>query len=227
MTVSEFRVMVRLITLALFAVVPIVAGCTSDSEDPPAEPAAPAELTIKRVDAAKLPPLADPLPPLEDGTLEIAPTERTEVLPRRSSYVCGFHFGDPSSPPRILLLAEPNTYEQIERLTEDNLIEFTKLVDERLANGQTQPLEPPLPMVIGGQPCVRYVMPTRFKEAIAERQLLETIRNGKLYRLDLQVFARQIPDYRDDAYAIFAGMKFSEPADPPGGDSQNEPEPES
>jgi hypothetical protein len=167
---------------------------------------------LKLVAAEDLPELGDPLPLLEDGTLKISPTVNMKVLPRRSSYICGFYFGEPSSPPRLLLTAEPSDVESLGEVTQENLAEFAQRTEARLAKSNTKPLEAVLPMVIGGKPCVRYVLASRFKQADVDRQILETIHDDKLYRLDLQVYRGQILTYRDDAYAVFAGMEFLPPA---------------
>lgn len=168
--------------------------------------------------------LGDYSPPLDTARVEIAPPKDWTILPRETPYLIRFSGSTaPNNPvPRMLITAEAATFEPAS-LTEGNVKQMVELVNQELEQqGKVKSIRKsnePVAMIIGGRPCVRYVLAGRLrggsKEISVDRQFLVTVVNQRRYTVELQVVKGEVPRYRDVSYAVFAGMKFSEgPTDP-------------
>ena len=225
--------MQRIAITGLLVFMLLAFGCDKGQKTPaPSDPAAPApaantpaaapaaEQGVIRVPLDKLPKVGGPMPPLEGGTLEMARPEGWDRLPRSDKdYVCAFNAEKGAELPRMVLRALPNPLPSITKVTEANVEEFTRLTAKRLAEAEQRKelsvKENPLAMVIGDKPCVRYVLlrPLGKNSTVAvEQQMIEAVHNGKLYQLSLDVFAKGILAHRNEAYAVFASMDFTEAA---------------
>jgi hypothetical protein len=157
--------------------------------------------------------VGDKMPTLDEGRIELAVPEGWKPMSRSSPYVIRFDRG--GTLPRIEVIAEDSPFE-IETLTAENVAEFARILDKEVA-GPTI-LEPPKPMIIGGMPCVRYVVAVRLRTRTggvldAERQVIETIFKNRLYRVNLLILEGEILRYRDAAYAVVASLEFHEEGD--------------
>jgi hypothetical protein len=166
---------------------------------------------------------ADPLPPLDDGRVELAGPEGWKFLQRTFSYLARFGQGTPNELPRIeVTVVEESPYAEFKTITKDNVVAFAKAIDKKIFAEESPAVlaapsfEPPKPMIIGGVPCVRYVLPRNIRSRVGgtsvvylvERQILDTIYNGRLYRVELLVLEGTILRHRDAGYAVLASMKF-------------------
>lgn len=162
------------------------------------------------------------LEPVDGGRLEIAPPKDWTRLPLDSNFLAQFYFKQRNDLPRIDVTVDPTPFEGFENVTEQNLQKFAQAVDEDLKAQKRPFIEPVKPMIIGGTPCVRYVVQfirvttdrrgTRLRIP-AERQIIQTVRAGRLYTVDLRVLEETILRYRDAAYSVVATLKFHEVAE--------------
>jgi len=175
---------------------------------------------------AKLDLLGDYLPPI-DGLIEIAPPKEWTIRPRQSPYLVQFSGSSAriNPLPRIRITTELSDFEA-GTVDEDNLSSFLAHIESQLEETGREKYvrEPPVAMIIGGRPCVRFVSVGRVtitstKNLSIETQRLVTVAGGRQYDFDLQVVEGQIPEYRDQSYAVFGSIKFlkedSEPAPSP------------
>lgn len=183
-------------------------GCSRDGPIADNKGALPQGPTLREVPAAKLPEIGDPSP-TSDPALEAAGPQGWKRLQRNDEeYLIGWHGGsNPNNLPRIILRVA-NWEGQAEDTTPENLIELTAEIGESLKPTKDI-LEPPQPMLLGGEPWVRYVAEARRGNAKAEKQILQRVVNGKLYTVELQVYTRKIKESRDQAYAVAAQLKFN------------------
>lgn len=165
---------------------------------------------------------ADPLPPLDEGRIQLAGPKGWKALPRDFSHLARFDTGARNGLPRIEITVEESPYEDFKTLTKDNVVAFAKVVDKKIfaeepPGALASPIfEPPKPMIIGGVPCVRYVLPVNLRSQntvyLVERQILETIHEGRLYRVELRVMEGTILRYRDAGYSVLASIQFNDAA---------------
>lgn len=170
--------------------------------------------------------LDDFLPPV-DGLVEVAPPKDWKIKPRQSPYLVQFSGSAAriNPLPRIRITANPSSFDS-PNVSKNNLSDFLSHIEAQLKETDKERYlrEPPVAMIIGGRPCVRFVLAGRMsitstRTLSIETQRLVTVVGGKQYDFDLQVVEGQIPDYRDQSYAVFGGTKFlkesSEPAPSP------------
>jgi len=199
----------RPILLALFCAA-MCAGCGGG----PTKPVDPFAVKVAKDGQGYDLSVGDKLPPLDEGRIELAAPEGWKPMSRSSQYVIRFDRGGQLSLPRIEVDAEDSPYD-IETLTSENVEEFARILDKEVAGPAI--LEPPKPMIIGGMPCVRYVVAVRLQTRTgvldAERQVIETIFKNRLYRVNLLILEGEILKYRDAAYAVVASLEFHEEQD--------------
>jgi hypothetical protein len=224
--------------LLLFAVLLglTTCGCGAETSAPPSSDNV--VLETKRVSADSLP-IGGHMPPMDEQRVVLAPPRDWYAAPRRRGYVVQFYLDKTrqSRIPRIWVTAEDSPYDALQTVDLENLDRFVQLVAERLENEGIELLEPVRPMVLGDNPCARYVRLTEFvwksegrkRRITAERQILELLVNGRLYTVDLHVPSRRMLEYRDAGYAVAASMQFpqmSAGGDASGGKPDEAPESE-
>lgn len=197
----------------------VFAGCGGGGGAEPTQPGATGTVPIKEYARAELPELEDHLPPQDDGRVEVAAPRGWNVMGRKTEYVARFAEKTGSSPPRILIQAEPAAGGSPNNATRDNVAEFKAyiepIVQQSLLQGETL-REPVRILILGDKPWARYIRGGKFKGMAVDRQILQTVAGGRLYTMELQVFRGNLMDHRDSAYAVAAGMNFLK-ADAAGG----------
>lgn len=190
-------------------------GCGSADPAPDGQDGAPetvvedpAEETggIKKVSAAKLPALGDPLPPLDGGRVtELAPPKNWEPLGRDNKHVARFTTDkkNPNDLPRIMITAQ-DAAGFTEDVTAENVADFAASV----AGEDKKFLEDPKPILIGDNAYARYVTSAKKGSRIVERQVLETVFDGRRYAIALEVYSENLTKSRDHAYAVAAAVKY-------------------
>jgi hypothetical protein len=179
------------------------------AEDPPDE-ASFKPLPLKSVDEAKLPKLGDYLRNI-DNKVEIAPPQGWLPKGRSKEYLTAFVKEKSAAVPAILVKAADATLGDFTEVTADNVIDYAITVQGTLSD----PIESARPMQIGKHHFARYVKEARIANLPAEVQVLSTVREGRTYTIELRV--RDVEDlkkYRDQAYAVAAGLKFAADAKP-------------
>jgi len=196
-------------------------GCGGSAEKQPAADDQAAETTdaatgTKRVSAAKLPPLGDPLPPnLDQGRVSnLAPPKGWQPLPRDNAHVARFALNksNPNDLPRILVTVTDAT-DFTDDVTADNVAEFAASVAAEL--DEKKLLETSKPLVIGNNAYARYVGKANKASRLVARQVLETVFDGRRYAITLETFDADLLRHRDLAYAVAAGIQFTRPGEAP------------
>ncbi len=196
----------------------VIVGCGGGSGGAGGAPAAqggPEELGAKVIDVTQLPKLEDPLPPQDGGRVEVAAPEGWRPMSRNMKYVARFapQGVSGSTPPRILLTVDAAPGDSPKTLTAKDAAAFEAymgpILDKELA-GKGSVREAPRTLIIGDQPWSRYVLARKTKQGVpVDGQVLKTVANGRIYTMELQVYHQtNMIEFRDEAYAIAAGMKF-------------------
>lgn len=195
--------------------VPLCIGCGGSADDAPAptgetssSTAAEDGTAIKRVEASKLPPLGNPLPPLDQGRVtNLSPPKGWEPLPRDSKHLAKFAINktNPNDLPRILVTVEDSA-DFTDDVTADNVVQFA---EQRAGDASKKFVEPPKALIIGDNAYARYVTQAKKASRTVERQVLETVFDGRRYAITLEVFSEQLLKNRDLAYAVAAGVQFT------------------
>jgi hypothetical protein len=181
---------------------------------------------ILRRPASELPKVGEYSPyPLDESLLEVAPPVGwTELPPKQGAYLTGFAAGDESELPRITISAESAPKGLQADLTEKNVPAAAAQLDEELRKAVSERRkrveEPSLPIIIGETPFVRHVRQALQGGKPCVVQSLQTIRNGRLYTIELIVkidppasYKQALMDYRGQAYAVAAHMRFAPPGE--------------
>jgi hypothetical protein len=201
---------------------------------PATPPAAAATPEIQHYPTDQLSTLASYLPDVDEGRLRVAPPIDWYIAPRGENYVARFVFDRmrQSPLPRITVEARVADSPKLRDVTEEKLLEFM----EEFVGSWDKDTPPAvhdslLPLVLGDVPCVAYRMSKRFRLGNrvypADREVLVTLRRGRLYTVSLDVYAGQLDDYRADAWGVVAGLQFPEPdatdQPPPAADKADTP----
>lgn len=176
--------------------------------------------SIKRYSLAELKAKpGDYMPPLDNGRIEIAPPEGWDWKRPGSPYLTGFceKGGSINNLPRILIKAEDNSFAGFENVTEENVVDFAIAVAQQL--GDEKLLAPVEPMVLGDIACARYVKLGRMNNAAVGEQVTLTVANGRLYTVRLEAIEHQFQTYRDQGYAVVAGLKIIKSGETPATES--------
>lgn len=184
-------------------------GCAGNAPattagDPPGE-ASFEPLPLKPVDEGKLPKLGEYLRSI-DKKVEVAPPQGWLPKGRSKEYLVAFVKEKSAAVPAILVKTSDTAAGEIADVTADNVIDYAIAVQGTLSD----PIESARPMQIGKHYFARYVKKATIATLPAEVQVLITIREGRTYTIELRV--RDLEDlkkYRDQAYAVAAGLKFA------------------
>lgn len=220
----------RAVCLVVSAGLPL--GCGGSREAPASRPS-------RIVGADQLAELGDPIGPLDEQRIEVAPPKGWHVPPRSNRWIVRFTAPDRLSYPSILVTAED--YEGIFNVSKRNVGEFAKQLAARFsrelasegnhdgpATGRAgrQAVEV-TPIQIGTFIGARYrrrgKAPYGLKEIVVERLVLETVVAGRKYRVELRTREGELTNYRRELFAVAAGIKFLEPEQK---DQPEKPEPE-
>lgn len=152
------------------------------------------------------------MPPLEGGAVEVAAPKDWEWGRAGSNYLVGFHPVGASlnDLPRILLAADDSPWPGIEEVDSTNAADFVQQVAEKLKDDQLR--SPAAAVTLGGRTWCEHVELRKSRETLVARQVLQTVVNGRLYSIRLEVFDRQLSGYRNTARAVAASCRFSTPA---------------
>ena len=204
-----------MVALALLCSLP---GCGPSDSSPTRTPqagSAPSTATSGE-DAPKIPladlrqKIAEYMPPLEGGALLIAPPKGWDFSRAGSDYLVGFHPANASlnDLPRILVSAEDTPYAGIENLDADNAQDFAQQVASTLSGEELR--SRPRVVTLGDRVWVEHVALRKSRNTPAPRQVLQTVVNGRLYKIILEAFDREFSRLRDSAFAVAATAQFPE-----------------
>ncbi len=170
-------------------------------------------LEVFAYSADELSALADFLPDLDEGRVRAAPPVDWHVASRDPKCVARFLFDRAFPLPRITIEARAASFPQPRDVRRENLLEFRERLLGSLEGKMRQAMEGQCwALVLGDVPCIAYRTQQVFQVGSgrygADREVLVTLRNGRLYTVILDVQAGQLDDYRADAWAVMAGLKF-------------------
>ena len=135
--------------------------------------------------------------------------------PRSKDYVVQFVLDRdlPTPLPRITLQAEEADFDEPHQLDEKHLPQFVQQMASRLDQRTGHDVAP---LMLGSVPCAHYTKRKRFrfgdKTVAAECDVIQTLQNGRIYTLSLDVYSGKLIDYRADAYVVMAHIEFLEGA---------------
>jgi hypothetical protein len=233
---SIVRSTMKLTARAVACVAATLACCGCGSSEPPAliPDSGPASVQ-KPVEAAPqnstalssqedLPPLADPLPPLDGGRVELAGPEGWHVPPRDPRWLAQFQLVANNPYPRILVHL-PEEHEGSERVTAESAAAFaanlaSQLRRELEPKGMTVPDVEPL--VMGDFAGAQYTRQATIKgkDQRLDRLFLVTVQGSRRYVVELDALYGTLSQFRGHALAVVDGMKFLESEPPTSPNSQ-------
>jgi hypothetical protein len=148
------------------------------------------------------------MPPLEGGRLEVAPPKDWVFSKAGSEYLVGFH--PPGSTlndlPRVLISVQASPYENVQDLTPTNAPPVVQSISESLSDDQIK--SPPTLVGLGGRTWIEFVGRGRSRGTLVARQNLQTIVDGRLFQVRLEVADTQFDHHRHQGYAVAATAKF-------------------
>lgn len=202
----------------------ILAAClsmalTGCSPSPPPVVAPP---QIHRFDPSELTALGGYVEDVDDGRLSLAPPVEWRRRSRDKAYVAQFVLTEQSLFPRITVQVREAGFREPRAATDErSLRQFFDQVKASLDHDSVKTLEGPQPLMLGDVPCVRYVIRKVFqlkhesgsgnRSYRCEREVVETLAQGRIYSTILDTYEGRIEDYRRDAYAVVAGLRFQHP----------------
>jgi hypothetical protein len=172
-----------------------------------------------------LPKLGEPLPPLDDGRVLVAPPAKWIRLPNSAKYLCRFQKTDQEPYPRIIVTVE--NFEPVFNASAQNLGDYLKHVKADLdeearrkqaegkGDGKPKLLEPVDTFVVDGRFYgVRYARRARTSEGdIFEQYYVETVKGGRRYVLELRDLDTTAARLKPFLYAVAVGLKFPKDAE--------------
>jgi hypothetical protein len=221
-----------LLILAICSSLMWLSGCGSDKSAPDRSAATgngdpnvvqPADLELF---------IGDYMPPLQGGAIELAPPKNWSFSRAGSDYLVGFHPADSTlnDLPRILISVQPSPYDGLEELQATNAQQLVQSIQETLAGDQLK--SPAAIVTLGGRTWIEYVGLAKNRGTLVARQFLQTVFEGRLYQVRLEVPDRDFDTQRAAGLAVAASARFhrgpkaSDPAEPdPSPDTMLSPAP--
>ncbi len=196
-------------------------GCGKDAPDSiqrAAQDAAHPNPEVPGYTVDELSSIGSHLESLDEGRLCVAPPIEWHMVPRGKDYVVRFvrDRTNRSPLPRITVEAGETDWKKLGELSEANLKQFRDAVADDLEQKTRQALEEDVkPLKLGSILCVHYVVRKQYqvggKVIRGSREVIQTLQHGRLYTVSLDVYAGKLYDYRGDAFAVMANMRFLVP----------------
>ncbi|MHB8971927.1 MAG: hypothetical protein ACYC3X_28125 [Pirellulaceae bacterium] len=208
------------LVLLLVCLAVALPGC-QESPPPDASPPQIHRYPVRELD--KYATLGGYLEDLDEGRVSLAPPVGWSIMSRDKDHVARFVFSPTgASPfPRITVDVRNAGFSAPRDATEEHLLPFFDRIQASLDQDSVQTVAGPQPLVLGQVPCVQYVIRKGFRvtnESGAgnrsfrgEREVIETLALGRIYSVILDTYEGKLEDYRADAYAVVAGLRFHQP----------------
>jgi hypothetical protein len=164
--------------------------------------------SVARLDAGELPSLGDPLPPLDEGRLEISPPRDWVVSPRSNRYIVRFQAGEGNPYPTVIVTAQDCP--QFKNIDAGNVGAFAKFVASELASAgvKTTVKTGQIGQLIG----VMYTRRAKVKDAlggIVDRVFFDTVVAGRRYQFELRSPPETVGLAEPYLLAIVRGTKIT------------------
>ena len=195
------------LAVCLAAGLGLPAGC--GDTDP--EPSQSDGQESKPLQLSDLPPLADPIGPLDQDRLTVAAPKDWHIPSRDSRWLAHFQLSDRAVYPHIFLTVED--YPAIDNVGKDNVDVFAEKKAAALANDPevSTLLDPVTPIAIGHFNGISYRQRGKAKGKVIERVFLETVVDGRKYTVELRTLEGDLRRYRPHLQAVAVGLKFLRP----------------
>jgi hypothetical protein len=196
------------------------AGCggkpAGNGGDEPGSGADSGSGSYKRRDLESLPAVGAYLPPLDDGRVQVAPPENWMPLPRDSRYLVRFFRTKPGEAPRLEVSVTDVPDPDTDDTTKENAAALIKQLTQYHLRLGRKFQEPPRPIVLGNHVFIRNVRMANRDSELWAIVCLQTVREGRLYTVELMVNAgpnasnydEAIKKDQDAAYTVAAHLKF-------------------
>jgi hypothetical protein len=150
------------------------------------------------------------MPPLEDGRLEIAPPKDWSFSRAGAEHLVGFHPVNATlnDLPRILISAAPSPFDGVDELSATNAQQVVQAIQATLASDQLK--SPAAAVALGGRTWIEYVGLAKSRGSLVARQTLQTVVDGRLYQVRLEVLDRHFANQRQAGYAVAASARFGQ-----------------
>jgi len=204
----------------------LLVGCGERPPVPVADQggAEPEAGAIKRRPAAELPAIGDYLPKLDNKRIEIAPPAKWNIMPRDERYLARFVHGKVSELPRITVTAWDTPVPEITELTEANWSRLAAELTAQMTKDKKTVPEDPKPIYLGETLFLRHVRRAKLQSGDnVVVQALDTVKGGRIYTVELianidapraEEYEASLKKWRNEGYAVAAGLKFGGDAAP-------------
>ena len=187
----------------------LLSGCGGPAKAPVSK-----ESKTLRVD--ELPELGEPMEPLDDERIVIAPPAGWHIPPRDSQWIVRFKSSPKLRYPTIMLTAED--YEDVFNVSKDNVDEFAEQIsallqqDEKTARLADEITPVQVKRFVG----ITYRRRARIqKKKIIERVFVETVVAGRKYTLELRASKGTGERFRPYLFAVAGGIQFLQAEEKP------------
>ncbi len=216
-TFSQFLLAQSLLTL-LVSLTIVLSGCGGS-------PKAPVSKESKTLRVGDLPELGEPMDPLDDGRIVVAPPAGWHIPSRDSKWIVRFKSSPKLRYPTIMLTAED--YEDVFNVSKDNVDEFAEQVSALLEqDGKTARLADEItPVEVKRFVGITYRRRARVKKKIIERVFAETVVAGRKYTLELRALKGTDERFRPYLFAVAGGIQFLQAEAPPTQPPPKKPKP--
>jgi hypothetical protein len=175
---------------------------------------APSPPRLRTVNVDGLPGLGDPIGPLDQQRIEVAPPKGWYVPSQTSQWIIRFTASEQMTYPSIIVRAED--YQGLAHVSRTNVDEFAEQVanafqKDQAAAKRTMAIAPiEIGRFVGVSYRRRGKAPYGLKEILVERLLLESVVAGRKYTIELQTRDGELERYEPHLFAVAAGIRFLE-----------------
>lgn len=214
----------KILSIGLLLTTLFATGCGSKSSTSnpsgvasPSAAAATGPKTYTVEQLSKTAKLADSLPALDSGRIELAAPEGWNVLPRDGSkkHLIAMLKDAGTQVPQIKIFSKESPLAGIDNLTTENAQEVITQLGTSVARPSVEPNQA---IVLGDNVWIREVRRAELQRDKVAVQSLTTIRGKRLFVIEMIVkattdgdYAPELKKYRDGSYLMAAEMKFLKP----------------
>lgn len=220
--------MIARISLSLCWIIAL-AGCSADQPSAASPSNTAGGASGAKPDEPEIPltlaPVGIPVPPLDGGRFKTSLPDGWRLLPRRSEYLLGAYENQPSGIPRILVHVSDTSLGDVVDDASGKIL-YKTLAEE--IGELTFAYPPPKVIEVGSNFYVQYVRPAKFQGENARQLVLETVRNGRRYKLELFVAKNDLAGKASALYRLandvqYGGGEAESPAASPAEEKAEEP----
>jgi hypothetical protein len=177
---------------------------------------------IKRREVADLPEVDPYLLPVDNRRLHVAPPKNWRLLLSDGNNLLRFALGDDdNSLPRLTVNAAASPVPKLAEIDESSIGKLIQAITQASLASNRKLIEPVRPIFLGDQLFLRHVRLARFNNQTCAIVSLQTVREGRLYTVDLYIpagpdgtdYATGVKEHQNVAYSVAARLRFGADAD--------------